>query len=135
MKLFQTIFVAAVSILVLSVSGSSAGAETISVKSGTSTAFGPFHYYEVPTCNVSPPASYSISRQPQHGTLKMVVRKGTRPVSEGRCPGASGNMLYFVYQPNRGFRGKDQFRVTWSFETFIGDIISPYAATFDVEVK
>lgn len=121
--------------LVLGNSGTaSVAAETIKVRSGVAMSFGPIYVYTKKNCEVMPPSSYSISSQPKHGKAGVFTRKTTLG-AHTKCPGATGYALYFTYQSNKGYRGADNFRLTYAFERYVSSPSAPTSETISVEVR
>lgn len=70
-------------------------------------------------CNASAIPQMKVSREPKNGkvTFKQVSFKLGEEA--GRCAGRSVKGVAVYYKPNRGFRGKDEFKVRFTMNMHI----------------
>ncbi|AXS39575.1 hypothetical protein [Breoghania sp. L-A4] len=113
-------------------------AETYSrtVKPGRTSAVGGYSVVHSDTCLNGPLPRYRIKTAPEHG--KVEFRKETWKFrnKSSRCDGKPVKGLVIYYTPNKGFRGKDSFKVENSRLRYSnGTLRVSTTSVYDITVK
>lgn len=126
------------SILIAVFFTSAAGAETVrrTVPANRTTGVGAQATYSA-QCHPSAVPQMKVAQAPKHG--KVIFKQVSFKLSEsaGRCAGKRVKGMGVYYQPARGFRGKDEFRVRFTMNMYghgsakIRNIVDRYV----IEVK
>lgn len=91
-------------------------------------------YFNRSTCTSAAMPKVKIKKQPKHG--KLILKPSTGPVSRDKtiCKGKQINAMYVIYQPERGYRGKDEASI--SFQVFGSGPKTIYGGnTYKITVK
>jgi len=77
--------------------------------------------YSQSTCNGSVIPKFEVTKAPEHG--KVSFKQATFKLSEkaGKCAGKRVKGTAVIFRPDKGFRGKDTFKVGFKMEKYIGN--------------
>ncbi|MCC0055397.1 MAG: Ig-like domain-containing protein [Rhodobiaceae bacterium] len=125
--------------LILGVTGiaGSALAESydVDVKANAQNHIGWRAIYALIGCELRPPDTYSVGRQPQHGKVTLTIRQVTSNDRENGCTQFKGKAVAVTYTPDKGYRGPDSFTVRITYQRYsspapFGDVVR-----YNVNVK
>jgi len=81
-----------------------------------------FHVYNNSTCYSPGHVKSEVTRQGEHGTVKVVYKRLKLPDNaRGRGAGRNASAIVTTYTPNRGYRGKDSARIVFRYPRFESD--------------
>ncbi|KZK79240.1 hypothetical protein PsAD13_05083 [Pseudovibrio sp. Ad13] len=74
-------------------------------------------FYDRSTCSAEAMPRVKINKEPKHG--KLILRPSTGPINRDNtiCKGKNINVMYIYYQPEKGYRGPDEARISYSIMT------------------
>ena len=88
------------------------------------------------TCDSADPPTYSIKKDAAHGRIVTDIVKTTFPADNKRCAGKPVQVFVVGYQPERGYRGKDEAVVSMRFTPYTNEsIIRSRSLHFKITVK
>lgn len=104
------------------------------VPAGKQSPIGSIGTYNTFTCAPSAVPQARVSRQPEHGKVKIVEVRHT--MNAGRCGTVAANVLVIYYTPEPGYRGPDSASVDFlSFAFAEGQTMRSTGYTFQITVK
>lgn len=88
-------------------------AETVHRKAPANKAsvVGGHSTFQIMTCTAGAIPRLKVGKKPKNGTVTFRQNSYKLGKDAGRCEGKNVKGMLVVYKPNRGFRGKDVFRV------------------------
>jgi hypothetical protein len=120
----------------LFLSANAASAETIerTVKANTLTAVGGLFAYGVQSCLQGAIPDAKVGKAPRNG--KVVVRMHQTILGkETNCAGQKVSGPIFIYTPNRGFKGIDEFTIEYPFARSESSVPTQMSKTYRITVK
>lgn len=122
-------------VLIASAMGTGA-AETIerTVKANTLTAVGGIFTYGVESCAQGAIPDAKVGKPPQNGRVVVRLHQSTLG-KETNCAGRKVSGPIFIYTPNRGFRGVDEFTVEYPFARSEGSSPTLRSTTYRLTVR
>lgn len=110
-------------------------ADDIEVKANKATLVGWRAIYSLIGCELRPPDTYSVGRQPEHGKVTLSLRQVTSKSTENGCNGFRGKAVAVTYTPERGYRGPDSFTVRIGYQRYSGPAPFGDVKRYTVTVK
>lgn len=109
-----------ISLLVLLFSSSIASAETIrrEVPANKTSTVGAHATYG-PSCTGGAIPKFRVTKAPEHGQVTFKVVSFKLSDKTGRCAGRNVKGTAVIYKPNRGYRGKDVFKVGFKMDMYV----------------
>jgi hypothetical protein len=120
----------------LALGTTSAAAETVerTVKANTLTAVGGIFTYGVQSCLQGAIPDAKVGREPKNG--RVVVRMHQTILGKDtNCAGRKVSGPIFIYTPNRGFKGVDEFTVEYPFAKSESSSPTLMSTTYRLTVK
>jgi len=107
---------------------------TVSVNKASPVAS---HSIYNPDCTAGNIPDFKIREAPKHGKVSFQVISVKLDERTGRCAGKDVKASLVVYQPNRGFRGEDNFKVGFVMNMYTSGAadIRNVVKKFVIEVK
>ncbi len=114
-----------------------AESETASVPANRTTAISGFYIYQKQNCYSGGKVDYKVTNKPDHGKVTVQYQRRKLGDSAGKCAGKQAGAMVIQYTPNRGYRGKDKFSVSFYFNKFSGAGGTPRARniSYNLTVK
>jgi len=109
-------------------------AEKVTVPANRTSGISSFIHYNGDMCRGGAIPNLRVGKKPKHGklTFKTVMTK----LGPGRCKGVPVKAMAAYYTPDRGFRGKDAFSVSYTHDLYEGAAgIGSTSYSFDITVK
>ncbi|MEO9529805.1 hypothetical protein [Roseibium sp.] len=108
------------SFLVLLFVSSLAHAETVrrTVPANKTSGVGSHATYNRSQCVALAIPKMKVSKEPKNGTVSFKQVSFKLSKDAGRCAGRRVNGVAVYYKPNRGFRGKDDFKVRFTMDMY-----------------
>jgi hypothetical protein len=122
--------------LTLALGASAAAAETVerTVKANTLTAVGGIFTYGVQSCLQGAIPDAKVGQPPKNG--RVVVRMHQTILGkETNCAGQKVSGPIFIYTPNRGFRGIDEFTIEYPFARSESSAPAAMSTTYRLTVQ
>ena len=70
-------------------------------------------------CTAGAIPQYKVSKKPQHGEVRFKQVTFKLSKDAGRCAGTKVKGTAIIYKPNRGYRGKDTFKVGYKMDQYV----------------
>jgi hypothetical protein len=121
----------------LFVSGS-AGAEILkrTVSANKSSNVSAQAVYSKGTCHGGELPQMKVTKKPSHGRVKFNKTTFKLSKAAGKCAGKRVKGINIIYTPNKGYRGKDEFKIGFSFFKYDGGIRRSFRSSkFLITVK
>lgn len=109
-------------------SAANAGTYKRDVPANRSTVVESHAVYNKGTCYGGEIPQMKVTKKPEHGQVK--IRRTAFKLSKdtGKCAGKSVKGVAVSYTPNKGFRGKDEFKLGFSFSKYEGSRQKTFAS-------
>lgn len=106
-------------LIILSLLSSFSFADTIrqTIPANKSSAVG-LHGTYSPECESGVTPQIKVTKEPENGSVSFQQINTKLGEKAGRCAGRPVKGTVVVYKPNRGFRGKDVFRIRFTMDMY-----------------
>lgn len=94
--------------------------DTVTVGANRTTPVAGFSIYIEENCYSGGKVDYKVSGKPKHGKVTVQYQRRKLGKSAGRCAGKPAGSMVILFTPDRGYRGKDKFTVSFYFDKFEG---------------
>lgn len=81
-----------------------------------------FSVFVKQSCYTSGKVDYSFSNKPDHGKVTVSYQRYALGKGAGRCAGRQAGAMVVQYTPDRGYRGKDNFTISFHYSLFHGSL-------------